>query len=56
MCPQQVYQLIVKTICQITGADCAVIYPYHPAFSEFYDEDNVASYGLRHELPIEQAG
>ncbi len=52
--PKIVYQLIVEAVCEATGADCAVIYPYHPAFGEFYDVDNVAAYGLRHELSVEK--
>jgi GAF domain-containing protein len=52
--PTQVYQLIVETVCEMTGADCAVIYPYHPSYGEFYDVENVAACGLRHELPVEK--
>jgi GAF domain-containing protein len=52
--PREVYQLIVETTCQITGADCAVIYPYSPAFGEFYDRDNIASYGLYEETQLEE--
>jgi GAF domain-containing protein/anti-sigma regulatory factor (Ser/Thr protein kinase) len=52
--PRQVYQLMVEVICKMTGADCAVIYPYHPAFGEFYDVDNVAAHGLRHKLRVER--
>ncbi|MBI1881077.1 MAG: GAF domain-containing protein [Chloroflexi bacterium] len=52
--PKIVYQLIVETACRMTGADCAVIYPYHPSFGEFYDVENIAAYGLRHELQVEK--
>ncbi|GAB4537839.1 MAG: hypothetical protein Kow0063_25130 [Anaerolineae bacterium] len=52
--PRRVYQLIVEAACKLTGADCAVLYPYHPFFSEFYDIENVASYGLSHKLSIER--
>jgi GAF domain-containing protein len=52
--PQKVYKLIVKVACEMTGADCAVIYPYHPSFGEFYDVDNIAAHGLRHELQLEE--
>ncbi len=52
--PRQVYQLMVEVICKMTGADCAVIYPYHPSFGEFYDVDNVAAHGLRHKLQVER--
>jgi GAF domain-containing protein len=52
--PRKVYQLIAEVTCKVTGADCAVIYPYHPSFGEFYDVENVAAYGLRHELSVEK--
>jgi transcriptional regulator with GAF, ATPase, and Fis domain len=52
--PKKVYQLLVEVACNMTGADCAVIYPYHPSFGEFYDVDNVAACGLRDELPVEK--
>ncbi|MCP4407635.1 MAG: GAF domain-containing protein [Gammaproteobacteria bacterium] len=52
--PRGVYQLIVKVACQMTGADCAIIYPYHPSYGEFYDIDNIATYGLRHKLQLEE--
>jgi hypothetical protein len=52
--PKQVYQLIVETTCRLSGADCAIIYPYHPSFGEFYDLDNVAAYGLRYESQLEK--
>lgn len=52
--PKQVYQLIVETICRLSGADCAILYPYHPSFGEFYDLDNVAACGLRYESQLEK--
>ena len=58
--PRKVYQLIVETVCQMTGADCGSIViratrnPYHPSFGEFYDVDNVAACGLVHELQVEK--
>ncbi len=52
--PKKVYQLIVEAVCKTIEADCAVIYPYDPAFGEFYDVDNVADYGLYNELPVEE--
>lgn len=52
--PGKVYQLMVEAACKMTGADCAVIYPYHPSFGEFYDVDNVAAHGLRHKLQLER--
>ncbi len=52
--PKKVYQLLVEVACNMTGADCAVIYPYHPSFGEFYDIENVAACGLLHDLPVEE--
>lgn len=52
--PKQVYQLIVEIACQMTEADCSVLYPYHPAFGEFYDLKNVAAHGLRYPLQLER--
>ncbi len=40
---------IAHKACQMTGADCAVIYPYL-AESRRYDMANVGVFGLRHEL------
>jgi GAF domain-containing protein/ActR/RegA family two-component response regulator len=47
--PRGVLEIIARTACQVTGADCAVIYPYH-AERQVYDKNNVASFGLFHEL------
>jgi GAF domain-containing protein len=47
--PRGVLEIIARTACQVTGADCAVIYPYH-AEKQVYDKNNVASFGLFHEL------
>ena len=43
---------IVKNACELTGADCAVIYPYDAEQGEFYDIRNVASYGLQESLDL----
>ena len=51
--PREVYRLITQAVCQSTEADCAVLYPYHPSYGEFYDVSNVAYYGLREALPME---
>ncbi len=40
---------IARTACQVTGADCAVIYPYL-ADSGKYDLANLGAYGLEGEL------
>jgi GAF domain-containing protein/CheY-like chemotaxis protein len=40
---------IARTACEVTGADCAVIYPY-VAESGKYDLANLAAYGLYGEL------
>jgi GAF domain-containing protein len=35
--------------CLVASADCAVIYPYH-AHRKAYDQNNISSFGLRHEF------
>ncbi|MGA9351275.1 MAG: GAF domain-containing protein [Anaerolineae bacterium] len=40
---------IVQGVCEITGADCAVLYPYDPSRQTFYDINSVASYGVLYE-------
>jgi GAF domain-containing protein len=52
--PKKVYQLIVETARELTGADCVVIYPYHPAFGKFYDVENVTATGLHHRLRLKE--
>jgi GAF domain-containing protein len=47
--PKGVLEIIATMACQVTGADCAVIYPYH-AERQKYDQHNVASFGLYHEF------
>lgn len=37
---------IVQGACEITNADCAVLYPYDPSRQTFYDISSVASYGM----------
>ena len=37
---------VVKSACDLTGADYAVIYPYDPDRQPFYDLDNVVAHGL----------
>jgi signal transduction histidine kinase/CheY-like chemotaxis protein len=43
--PKGVLETIARMACQVTGAECAVIYPYL-AEKRAYDKDNVASFGL----------
>jgi GAF domain-containing protein/AmiR/NasT family two-component response regulator len=43
--PKGVLETIARMACQVTGAECAVIYPYL-AEKRVYDKDNVASFGL----------
>jgi GAF domain-containing protein len=52
--PKVVLEEIVKAACQVTGADCAVLYPYDPHREDFYDVDNVVTYGLRKPLQISE--
>ena len=48
--PKRVLAQIAEGACKITGADCAVIYPYDAHRTEFYDLDKVAAFGTRHDL------
>ncbi len=50
--PKGVLQEITKGACEVTGADCAVIYPYDATREEFYDIDLVAHHGLYHPLDL----
>ncbi len=50
--PQAVLGEIVEDACKITGADCAVIYPYDAEREEFYDTERVAHYGLQNDLVL----
>jgi GAF domain-containing protein len=47
--PKEVLEIIAATACQVTVADCAVIYPYH-AETQVYDKNNLASFGLYDEF------
>lgn len=47
--PRGVLETIARMACQVTDADCAVIYPYI-AGSQIYDKNNVAGFGLRHDF------
>ncbi|RPJ27945.1 MAG: GAF domain-containing protein, partial [Chloroflexi bacterium] len=44
--PKNVLNSIVKAACDLTGASCAVAYPFDIEHDEFYDIENVAFYGL----------
>jgi GAF domain-containing protein len=50
--PSLVLERIVTGACEITGANCAVVYPYDPERSEFYDINSVAAHGLRRKLQL----
>ena len=50
--PKAVLRRIVKGACEVTGADCAVIYPLDPYRKGFYDIDKIAAYGLKTKLRI----
>jgi len=52
--PKVVLEEIVKAACQVTGADCVVLYPYDPHREDFYDVDTVAAYGLSKPLQISE--
>lgn len=42
----QVLQQFVEQACQLTGAPCAVMYPYDPERQRFYNRDRVVASGL----------
>ncbi len=50
--PKNVLDLIVKVACDLTGASCAVTYPFDAEQGEFYDIENVAVYGLMKPLKL----
>jgi GAF domain-containing protein len=52
--PKNVLDAIVKGACELTNADCAVLYPYDSEQDEFYDIKNIAYYGLRKELKLSE--
>jgi len=48
--PIGVLKEIVKGACELTGASSAVVYPYDSEIGEFYDVENIASFGLKNPL------
>ena len=50
--PQDILKQVVHSARDITGADCAVLYPYDPTREDFYETDRVASSGLRQPLKL----
>ncbi len=52
--PMQVLEQVVKGACDVTGADCAVVYPYDPENEEFYDQKSVAAFGLNTSLHLNE--
>ena len=50
--PEAVLRRIVKGACEVSGADCAVIYPPDPYRKGYYDVDKIAAYGLQTKLRI----
>jgi signal transduction protein with GAF and PtsI domain len=52
--PKNILQAVVKGACEITGANCAVVYPFDADRGEFYDIENIASYGLKKELKVSE--
>jgi GAF domain-containing protein len=49
---QTILKNIIKAICEYTGADCAALYPYDMNREEYYDKNNVATYGLNEPLVL----
>ena len=52
--PKSILQAIVDGACEITGANCAVVYPFDADRDEFYDIENIASHGLQKKLKISE--
>ncbi|MCX6032279.1 MAG: GAF domain-containing protein [Chloroflexi bacterium] len=52
--PLVVLREIAKGACEVTGADCAVIYPYDVDREEFYDKESVAAHGLSKPLLLSE--
>lgn len=50
--PKAMLQVIVQAAAEVTGADCAVIYPYDAVRQEFYDISSVVGYGLEQPLAL----
>lgn len=50
--PKAVLQEIVEGACAVTGADCAVVYPYDAVREVFYDIESVAHHGLHEPLEL----
>lgn len=46
--PQGILEQIARSVCKEVGADCAVIYPYDPNRTGYFDASLVAYYGLEH--------
>ncbi len=44
--PYTILQEVVEEVCNIVGADCAVLYPYDQERDHFYDVDRIASHGI----------
>jgi GAF domain-containing protein len=47
-----VLDMLSASACELTGADCAVFYPYDPKREAFYEVESVGSCGLLHPLKL----
>ncbi len=52
--PKSILQAIVDGACEITSANCAVVYPFDAGRGEFYDIENIASHGLQKNLKLSE--
>lgn len=52
--PRVIYQEIVKTACELTGAECAVLYPYDYQRNDFFEIDAIVDHGLLHPLAVKE--
>jgi len=53
--PKSMLERIASGACEVLGADCAVVYPFAASESNVYDVANVATFGARHPLELDQS-
>jgi GAF domain-containing protein len=51
--PQEVFQEIATSACEVLGANCAILYPYDSAREKFHEVDMAAARGLQQPLQPE---
>jgi GAF domain-containing protein/anti-sigma regulatory factor (Ser/Thr protein kinase) len=50
--PKAILEEVVEGACRVTGADCAVLYPYDSRSQDFYDVESIVAYGLQEPLTL----